>query len=97
MPPLPADLVLTNGRVITADVGFTIVEAVAITGGDIVTVGTSEDLAVRVGPETVVVELDGRALLPGFVDPHTHALQRYTYLPDLMRCGPARAICWQVG
>ncbi|GBD83975.1 N-substituted formamide deformylase precursor [bacterium BMS3Abin02] len=89
VPPLPADLVLTNGRVITADVGFTIADAVAITGGDIVAVGTSEDLAVRVGPETVVVELDGRALLPGFVDPHTHALQRYTYLPDFdaMRAG----------
>ena len=83
VPPSPADLVLTNGEVITVDDGFTIADAVAVTGGDIVAVGTSGELAVRVGPETVVVDLAGRVLLPGFIDPHTHALQRYAYLPDV--------------
>lgn len=74
---------LTNGKVITADSGFTVAEAVAISDGDIVAVGTAEELSARVGSETVVVDLAGRSLLPGFIDPHTHLLQIHAYLPDL--------------
>lgn len=79
----PADVILTNGRIITVDDNFAIAEAVAITDGDIVAVGTDVDVSMLVGPETVVVDLEGRAVLPGFIDPHTHALQQYAYLPDL--------------
>lgn len=46
--------------------------AVAIDGNRIIAVGTDEEVSPLVGPETVLVELDGRALLPGFVDAHSH-------------------------
>jgi len=82
-PPPPADLVLTNGEVVTVDADFTIAQAVAVTGGDIVAVGSSEEIAARVGPETTVVDLGGRALLPGLIDPHTHALQIHAFAPQI--------------
>jgi predicted amidohydrolase YtcJ len=46
--------------------------AVAIDGNRVTAVGTDEEVSSLVGPETILVELDGRALLPGFVDAHSH-------------------------
>lgn len=83
----PANVVLHNGKIVTVDEGFTTVEAVAITNGDIVAVGTSADLQAMVGPETVAVDLDGRTVMPGFVDPHTHRLQSVAHDLDAMRNG----------
>lgn len=80
---LPADIVLHNGKVVTVDKDFTIAEAVAITGGDIVAVGTSPDLLNRVGSDTTVVDLGGRTVVPGFIDPHTHTLQILAYNSNL--------------
>lgn len=77
----PADIVLHNGHVVTVDEGFNIVEAVAITDGDIVAVGTSAALQTLIGPDTVAVDLGGRTVMPGFVDPHTHHMQ--SVAPDL--------------
>ena len=49
-------------------------EAVAVLGENILHVGTAEQTLALAGPETQVIDLGGRALLPGFVDPHTHPL-----------------------
>jgi len=70
----PADVIFTGGPVVTMDPEFGTVEAIAIEGDTIVAVGSAADIAARVGPNTVVVELDGRAIGPGFVDAHTHIL-----------------------
>jgi predicted amidohydrolase YtcJ len=83
MPVVPADLVLHSGQVVTVDDVFTIAEAVAITGGDIVAVGTSDELRAYAGSETTVVDLGGKSVLPGFVDPHTHRIHHLAYLSDL--------------
>jgi predicted amidohydrolase YtcJ len=48
-------------------------EAIAIRDGRIAAVGTSEEIAAFVGPGTEVLDLDGRTLLPGLIDPHMHA------------------------
>jgi len=64
-----ADLVLKNGKVITVDQQERIADAVAVQGNRIVAVG---DVASWEGPQTRVVDLQGRALLPGFVDAHSH-------------------------
>ena len=41
-------------------------------GGDILLVGTNADILALAGPDTQTIDLGGRALLPGFVDPHNH-------------------------
>jgi predicted amidohydrolase YtcJ len=64
-----ADLVLKNGKVITVDGKDTISNAVAVQGNRIVAVG---DVSGWVGPQTRIIDLKGRALLPGFIDAHSH-------------------------
>lgn len=71
-PQTPADLVLTNGAVLTVDPRDSVAEAVAITGGRIVAVGTSAQIKAHVGPATQVVDLAGRAVTPGLIDSHVH-------------------------
>ncbi|MEZ4415799.1 MAG: amidohydrolase [Gemmatimonadota bacterium] len=68
----PADLILLGGRVITVDASDRIVEAVAVRGERIVAVGTNDEVAALAGPQTVRVELDGRAVTPGLLDAHAH-------------------------
>jgi len=67
-----ADLVLRGGRVITVDAQNRIASAVAVVGNRIAAIGTDDDIAPLVGARTEVVELQGRALLPGFIDSHSH-------------------------
>jgi len=74
--PPKADLVLRNGIVYTAQEGRPATgEALAVTGARISAVGTSQALARLIGPKTRVVDLEGRAVVPGFEDSHAHVLQ----------------------
>lgn len=68
----PADLVLTNGTVITVDTKDTIMEALAVTGGKIVFVGKSADAKKYIGGHTRVIDLQGRTATPGLIDAHCH-------------------------
>ena len=70
--PPPADLVLINGRVLTVDATDSVAQAVAIAGGRIAAVGTTDQIRARVGPRTEVVDLHGRAVTPGLIDTHVH-------------------------
>ena len=69
---LPADLVLTGGSVFTADTASTVVEAVAVRDGRISWVGPADEAEAQAGPETQVLDLEGRTVLPGFQDAHLH-------------------------
>lgn len=69
-----ADLVLYDGRVVTMVDRESVYQAVAVVGNRIVYVGSSADALALAGPETKRIDLDGRAVLPGFIDPHTHLL-----------------------
>lgn len=71
---MPADIVFLNGNVVTIDAGQPAAEAVAVVGNRIARVGTNDDVRSEVGPETRVVDLAGRTLLPGFNDNHTHPI-----------------------
>jgi hypothetical protein len=71
-PAAAADLVLRGGRVITLDPADRVAEAVAIRGNRIVAVGSGAEMAALAGPRTRVVELAGRAVVPGFIDAHCH-------------------------
>jgi len=67
-----ADLVLLEGKVITVDPSDSIAEAVAVKNGNIIAVGHNSEIAKLAGPQTQVVHLAGRTVLPGFIDAHTH-------------------------
>jgi len=66
------DLILHNGNIITLDRSSKIFEAVSVRNGRIVAVGTSEALLKDAGPKTRLIDLQGRAVLPGFFDAHPH-------------------------
>ncbi len=76
----PADLVLRNGAVYTVDAARSWASAVAVRQGRIVYVGTDSLPAGLVGPETEVVDLAGRMLLPGFQDAHAHPVDGGVFL-----------------
>jgi predicted amidohydrolase YtcJ len=65
-------LILTGGQVLTVDRDFTVAEAVAVRGRDIVAVGADAELRALAGPRTRIVELRGRTVLPGINDSHLH-------------------------
>lgn len=67
-------LILTSGRVLTADSAFSTAEAVAVTGRWITAVGTAERIARLAGPSTRIIDLKGRTLLPGINDSHLHGV-----------------------
>lgn len=68
----PADLVLTGGRIWTADTARPWAEAVAIRDGRIVFAGGAAGAMALKGPRTRVAPLGGRLVLPGFNDAHVH-------------------------
>jgi predicted amidohydrolase YtcJ len=78
----PADLVLTGARIYTVDPANPSAEALAVTGGKIVYVGSDAGAAALIGPATKVEPAGGRLVLPGLVDAHIHP----TGIVDLPMC-----------
>lgn len=70
--PEDADLILHNGKVVTADRDFSVRQALAVKGDRILRVGSNEDVLKTRGPATTVIDLAGKTLLPGLIDSHTH-------------------------
>src|SRR3982751_2922157 len=68
----PADKILRNGKVVTVDDRFTIVEALAIRGQRIVATGSNADIEKLKGPATETIDLAGRTVIPGLIDNHAH-------------------------
>jgi len=83
----PADLVLLGGVVATVDPALGIVEAVAVNGYRITAVGSDEEISAYIGPETRIVELNGRFAMPGFIEGHGHymGLGRSKQILDLTK------------
>jgi predicted amidohydrolase YtcJ len=70
----PADLVVLNARVYTADANRPIAEALAVRGGRIAFVGSVRGALALAGPRTEKLDLAGRTVIPGMVDAHAHLL-----------------------
>ncbi|MEU2241208.1 amidohydrolase [Streptomyces sp. NPDC018338] len=71
-PDTTPDLVFTGGPVLTMDPARPRAEALAVRDGRITAVGTEDEVLRLRGRATEVVDLAGRALLPGFVEAHGH-------------------------
>ena len=67
------DTVFYNGKVITVDSSDSIVEAFAVAGEQFLAVGASEEMRALAGAGTELVDLGGRAVIPGLMDNHNHA------------------------
>ncbi len=59
--------------------------ALVVAGGRIERIGKTEEVLAQttLGPDTVLLDAEGRALVPGFVDPHTHALYHGRRIPEM--------------
>lgn len=69
---VPPDLVLVNGKVLTADTARPVVEALAVRGEFIIADGSTADIEALAGPQTRRIDLQGRTVVPGFNDAHAH-------------------------
>ncbi|MFB6220222.1 MAG: amidohydrolase [Halolamina sp.] len=80
-----ADRVFTDGDIHRLTDPDETYEAVAVRDGEIVRLGSTYDVEFLAGADTDVIDLDGRTLLPGFIDAHTHmeTLGRYLVHADL--------------
>jgi predicted amidohydrolase YtcJ len=67
-----ADVIFSEGAILTMDASDSVAEAVAVRRDEIVGVGSEAEMQALAGPGTRFVGLGGRTLLPGFIDPHTH-------------------------
>lgn len=68
------DVAFINGSVITINEMDEIAEAVGIKDNKIVFVGSTKDLKKNISDETEVIDLEGRSLVPGFIDTHFHPI-----------------------
>jgi predicted amidohydrolase YtcJ len=74
IPAEPADVIFHNGMIITIEEDLPLAEAIALRNDLIQAVGTNEEILALQGPKTKIIDLHGKTVMPGFVDPHTHIL-----------------------
>ncbi|MEH2549136.1 putative amidohydrolase YtcJ [Bradyrhizobium sp. AZCC 2262] len=68
----PAELVLIKGKILTMDLGSTVAEALAVRDGKILAVGSNAAIKLFEGPQTQVIDLAGKTVVPGMIDTHAH-------------------------
>ena len=73
------DTILINGKIITVDDAFSVVQAMAIADGRISAAGSTAAIRRLSGPRTRVVDLHGRTVIPGLIDNHAHFLRAAEY------------------
>jgi predicted amidohydrolase YtcJ len=78
-----ADLVFRNGYIFTADSLSSKAEDVAIKDEKIIFVGDDEKIENFIGEKTKVINLEGKMILPGFIDAHCHPISSYRYFNEL--------------
>ncbi len=77
-----------NGNVVMVDKNETVTEAVLVENGNIIAVGTNDELLAMACNETEKVDLEGKTMLPGFIDPHGHitAIAQTLMIVNLSEC-----------
>ncbi|WP_435634113.1 amidohydrolase [Pseudomonas solani] len=69
-----ADMVLFNGKVFTADKARPMVQAIAVENGKVLAVGSDAEIKALADASTQHIDLAGKALMPGLIDTHSHAI-----------------------
>jgi len=67
-----ADLVLTNGHIVTVDDDNPTAQALAIRDGEILAVGNNSEINEFIGSQTEIIDLEGQTAIPGFIEGHAH-------------------------
>jgi len=70
----PASLVLRGGKILTVDPNLGEAEAIAVMGHEIAAVGSNAKMEAYIGADTEVIDLEGRTVIPGFIEGHGHFL-----------------------
>src|SRR6185312_9509089 len=93
------DLVFVNGNVLTLNAAQPRAEALAVVGGHITAVGSSDDVRAAAPPGAETIDLRGRTVLPGFIDSHAHVSHVGHELSkvDLSRCRSIADVLAAVG
>jgi len=73
-PVAPADMVICEGQIYTANPQFPLVEAVAVSEGKILFAGKRDRAERYIGENTQVIKLEGKTMIPGFIESHGHLL-----------------------
>ncbi|MEG1411459.1 MAG: amidohydrolase family protein, partial [Terrisporobacter sp.] len=63
-----------NGKVITVNDKSEVAEAILVEGGNIAKVGTNEEILAFKSDDTELVDLEGKTMMPGLIDPHGHVV-----------------------
>jgi predicted amidohydrolase YtcJ len=87
------DRVIVNGRVRTLDAQGTVASALAVSDGVIVAIGRDDEIIELAGNETERIDAGGRAVLPAFIDSHTHLRRAslvLSYYIDFLGTDPRR-------
>jgi hypothetical protein len=71
-PDAAADLVFINAKVLTVDAKFSVAQAFAVKGGRFIQVGSQAQAMALAGPNTQIIDLKGRTVIPGLADSHLH-------------------------
>jgi len=80
---MKADLVLKNGSIYTVDADRSWAQAIAISLGKIVYVGSDDGVEATIDAGTNVIDLVGKMVLPGFVDAHAHPSYAMDYVGNI--------------
>ena len=92
-PASGADLIIFNATIFTNNPGQNDASALAVKSGRIYSVGPDTDVLTLKGPKTRTIDANGRRLIPGIIDAHTHVLNesgfnynvRWDGVPSLRR------------
>lgn len=71
---LAADLIVRNGLIFTGDTALSFADSMAVRGGRILRVGNYSSLQKLMGPSTEEIDLEGKVVVPGFIDSHVHLI-----------------------
>lgn len=78
-----ADIVFLNGNIYTLDERMPVAEGIAVKGEKIMAIGSNENVKPTIGKDTIVLDLKGKTIVPGFIDAHVHFFSYGSSLKEL--------------
>lgn len=78
-----ADIVFLNGNIYTLDERMPVAEGIAVKGERIMAIGSNENVKLTIGKDTIVFDLKGKTIVPGFIDAHVHFFSYGSSLKEL--------------